>query len=620
MKKTTILTAAFACFYIGAWAQSNEQNESIAEVEYQQNVKFAVTPPIRDIAQNFLHLTEDQLWGKHADTLGPHKRPRPEAVNANALPHGMDPVAQLNMGTGNMRAPLSNFNGQGGGFPPDPSGAAGPNHYVQAVNTSYRVYHKDGSTSGLPPALPLNSLWPGSSNDGDPIVMYDKHAERWVITQFQVSGNKILFAVSQSSDPLGSYYTYEYSMTSFPDYPKYSVWSDGYYMTSNSSSQSAVVFDRQKMLVGDPTAGSIRLNFSGAVFQFKSVLPADADGVLPPYGTPNYMFHIQDDSWNGVSFDHIKVFKFQTDWDTPSNSSVTVSQSLPTQPFNSTLAGFSWNDIPQPGTNQRLDGIATVLNYRAQYMRWTGYNTVMLCHVVDVNNATGIANKRAGIRWYELRQAGDDGDWEIYQQGTYAPGNEHRWMASIAMDKYGDIAMAYCISSSSVFPSIAYTGRYSWGELGTMTQAEFYAVEGTGSQTAENRYGDYTHMSLDPEDQSIFWFTGEYLGNNGIRRTRIFSFRMGDLVEVQQHIIDQLDWQIKTLEGAFDVVVVGLPEGENVQLDLFDAMGRLIETNLFTVTDGQVGKVFDVSSLAAGTYMIRLGNEGFQDVKKVIKK
>jgi len=620
MKKNQILTAVFAVISIGVIAQSNEGGENIAEVEYQQNIKFSVTPPLREIAPQFAHITEEEMWSKHADTLGPLRRPRPEVVNANALPYGQDPVAQTQMGSGTMRAPLTNFNGQGGAFPPDPTGAAGLDHYVQAVNVSYRIYNKDGSTSGLPPSLPLSSLWPTNTGDGDPIVMYDKHADRWVITQFQVSGNKILFAVSQTPDPTGSYYTYEYSMTSFPDYPKYSVWSDGYYMTSNSSSQSAVVFDRQKMLVGDPTAGSIRLNFPpGVSFQFKSVLPADADGVLPPYGTPNYMFHIQDDSWNGVSFDHIKVFKFQANWDNPGSSSVTISQSIPTAPFNANFTQ-SWNDIPQPGTSQRLDAIATVLNYRAQYMRWTGYNTIMLCHVVDVNNASGISNKRAGIRWYELRQYGDDAEWEIYQQGTYAPGNEHRWMASIAMDKYGDIAMAYCISSSTLFPSIAYTGRYSWGALGTMTQAEFFAVQGTGSQTGGNRYGDYTHMSLDPEDQSIFWFTGQYLGNSGQRRTRIFSFRMGDLVEVQQHLIDQLDWQIKTLDGAFDVLVVGLPEGETVQLDLFDAMGRLIETNVFQVIDGQVGKVFDVSNLPVGTYMIRLGNENFQDVKKVIKK
>jgi hypothetical protein len=622
MKKTILASSAILLFFGNYVAQENEANENVAEVEFIKNIKFATTPPLRDLAQEYMHLTEADLFSKHADTNGPSKRPRPEVVNQNALPNGADPVAQLTMGTRASGQTLVNFNGLGGGFPPDPSGAAGLDHYVQAVNTAYRVWNKDGTpVSGQPPSgFPLNNLWPGAANDGDPIVMYDKHADRWVITQFQTSGNKILFAISQTTDPLGSYYTYEYTFSQFPDYPKYSIWSDGYYMTANTWTQNVAVFDREKMLDGDPDAGVIKLNFpSGVAYQFRSVLPADADGTLPPYGTPNYLFHIQDDSWQGVSFDHIKVFKFQTDWDTPSNSTVTISQSIPTEPFNANFTQ-SWNDIPQPGTTQRIDAIATVLNYRAQYMRWTGYNTVMLCHVVDVNNASGIASKRAGVRWYELRQYGEDAEWEIYQQGTYAPGNEHRWLASIAMDKYGDIAMAYSIGSSTMYPSLAFTGRYSWGAPGEMTQAEFMAVEGTGSQTGGNRYGDYAHMSLDPADQSIFWYTGEYLGSNGARRTRIFSFRIGNLVDVAEHIIDQLDWQIKTLDGSFDVLVTGLPEGEQVQLDLFDAMGRLIETNQFTATSGQVARVFNVANLATGTYMIRIGNEGFQDVKKVIKK
>jgi hypothetical protein len=244
----------------------------------------------------------------------------------------------------------------------------------------------------------------------------------------------------------------------------------------------------------------------------------------------------------------------------------------------------------------------------------------MLCHVVDVNNASNINAKRAGIRWYELRQYGDEAEWEIYQQGTYAPGNEHRWLGSIAMDKYGDIAMAYSISSNTMYPSLGFTGRYSWGTLGEMTQAEFIAVEGTGSQTTGNRYGDYAHMCLDAADQSVFWYTGQYLGNNGSRRTRIFSFRMGDLVGGAEHLIDRLNWEIKTLENGFDVVVAGLPEGQEVQLDLFDAMGKLIQTNKFTVVNGSVGKFFDTAALPKGVYMIRMGNEDFQDVKKVIKE
>jgi hypothetical protein len=296
----------------------------------------------------------------------------------------------------------------------------------------------------------------------------------------------------------------------------------------------------------------------------------------------------------------------------------TIAQSIPTAPFNANFTS-SWNDIPQPGTTQRIDAIATILNYRAQYMRWTGYNTVMLCHVVDVNNASGISNKRAGIRWYELRQNGDDEDWYIHQQGTYAPGDEHRFMGSIAMDRYGNIGLAYCMSSSTMYPSIGFTGRYSWGNLGEMTQAEFIAVEGTGSQTGGNRYGDYAHMTLDPEDQSIFWHTAQYLGNNGSRRTRIFSFKMSTLVGDAEHILDKLDWSIKTLEDKFDVVITGLPGGESVQLDLFDAQGRIVESNAYVVTEGAVAHVFEVANLAPGAYLIRLGNENFQDVKKIIK-
>jgi hypothetical protein len=536
----------------------------------------------------------------------------------DALPVGSDPVAQFEMGTRvPTRAADPNINGMGGAFPPDPTGAAGKDYYVQAVNTSYRIFNKDGSPAF--PALSLSSLWPGSTNDGDPIVMYDRHADRWVITQFQQSGNKILFAVSETDDPMGSYYTYEYSFPSFPDYPKYSIWSDGYYMTSNTGSSNVVVFDREKMLAGDPTAGRISLSFPpGVSYFFRSVLPADADGELPPYGTPNYMFHLQDDAWSGVSYDHIIVFKFQTDWTNPTNSSITISQRIETEPFNAVF-NQQWNDIPQPGTSQRLDAIAGVFNYRAQYMRWVNYNTIMLCNVVDVNNASSISNKRAGIRWYELRQYGNDADWEIFQQGTYAPaGSDHRWLGSIAMDANGHIGMAYSIGGSNRFASLAYTGRYNWDEPGVMTRAELIAVDGEGFQTGGNRFGDYSHMSLDPADPTRFWYTGEYLGSNGLRRTRIFSFTVDDIVGVNENILDKLEWIIKNTSESIEVLVTGVPDNEDIHIDLFDASGREIEMNIVKSQQGQIEKLFSTNNLSSGTYLIRIGNDSFQDVKKVV--
>jgi hypothetical protein len=605
-----VVVVAFQAF---STAQSNEQvNDTIpAVVEFKQNDKFYKTPPLRDIA---VILDEQQYQPKEGNAW--ERRPRQAEVNPDALPYGMDPVAQTEMGTRANRTAEVNFNGMNGAFPPDPSGAAGNEYYVQAVNTSYRVYNKDGSPAY--PQMGLATLWPGSTNDGDPIVMYDRHADRWVITQFQQSGNKILFAVSETEDPLGSYYTYEYGFNQFPDYPKYSIWSDGYYMTANMSSNNVVVFDRQKMLAGDPTAGRIAMSFpSGVSYTFRSVLPADADGELPPYGTPNYLFHVQDDSWNGVTYDHIIVFKFQANWTTPASSTVTISQRIPTAPFNANFTA-QWNDIPQPGTSQRLDAIAGVMNYRAQYMRWVNYNTMMLCHVVDVNNAGSISNKRAGIRWYELRQYGNDAEWQIHQQGTFAPGTDHRWLGSIAMDAHGHIGMGYSIAGPNRFASLAYTGRFAWDPLGQMTLQELIAVDGQSAQTTGNRFGDYAHLSLDPADPTVMWYTGEYLGASQARRTRVFSFRVPSLMGEHENILDKLEWSLIQQTGFLDVAVNGVPDNEDIRIDLFDMNGKELSGHVVRSEYAKVSAQFPTSGLATGTYLVRIGNNSFQDVKKVV--
>ncbi len=179
-------------------------------------------------------------------------------------------------------------------FLPDPTGAAGPDRYVQAVNTAFRVYQKTGTPDGI--SSSLSSLWSGSDNLGDPIVMYDRHADRWFISQFNSGPNRMLLAVSETPDPRGAYFTYEYTFSQFPDYPKFSIWWDGYYMTSNSN-KTAVVFERSRMLTGDPTARMIALSAPSVINSgFTSVLPADADGDLPPTGTPCYFFNIEDNT------------------------------------------------------------------------------------------------------------------------------------------------------------------------------------------------------------------------------------------------------------------------------------------------------------------------------------
>jgi hypothetical protein len=591
----------------GIFISFSQTDFSTNEVTFKKGNFLGVSIPLKD-----LPVADESVEPSHNEGEIKENRKRPEAVNPNALPLTIDPILQDKYGSTPTKAPIRNWDGLAGSFPPDPSGAAGPNHYVQAVNTRYRVYAKDGTP--ITSSLNLSSLWAGSANDGDPIVMYDRHADRWVITQFQVSNNQILFAVSTTADPTGTYYTYSYSFSAFPDYPKFSIWSDGYYMTSNSGSKNAVAYDRAKMLVGDPTASMIALNLPSMSTQygFKSVLPADADGTLPPYGTPMYMFYFQDDSWNNVSTDMIKILKMQVNWTTPASSSISVHQTLYPSAFNSVFTN-TWDDITQKNSSQKLDAVASVFNYRAQYMRWSGFNSVVLCNAVDVNGSN-----KAGIRWYELRQDEATAQFSVFQEGTYSPADgDSRWLGSIAMDNQKNIGLGYCISGTNSFPSIGYTGRYSWHALGQMTLQETVAIAGVAAQSGGNRYGDYSQMSLDP-DGKTFWFTGEYIGTSGARKTRIFSFSLQDILESPQNMLDQSEMLVYQNGSDLNVELNNLTTEGNFTIELFDLAGRTLRSYRISTSNGSMEHVFNISDLPKTTYLIRIGNSEVQRVQKIV--
>lgn len=524
-----------------------------------------------------------------------------------------DPVLQTNPTFRANRAPLLSFNGQSGsGYPPDPSGAAGPNHYVQAVNTVYRVYNKSGN--GVAGPFNLSSLWSGSNNLGDPIVMYDRHADRWFISQFNQNPNRILIAISQTNDPTGAYYAYSFTMSSFPDYPKYSVWWDGYYMSSNSSN-TAVVFEREKMLAGDASAQMIALSLPNQRHGgFRGALPSDADGDLPPNGTPCYFYNLSDNGFGGGAIDQIQVWNMVTNWSLPSATQVVASTPVAVDAFDAVFTG-GFANISQPGTTQRLDVIQGVLMFRAQHRTWTGYNTMVLTHAVD------LGSNRSGIRWYELRDA-NNGVWQVYQSGTWAPDNTaSRWMSSAAMDDQGNIGMAYsiCDASNTMYPSIAYTGRLGSDALGDMSYHEQFAVNGTASQKNIDRFGDYAHLCMDP-DGKTFWYTGEYIGgsNNGTPRTRIFKFSIEDEAGVSNPYYSDLSLLAYVKDNQLVVRAEGINGNDDVQLDLVTMFGQTVQQKLdLSVIDGQLENSFAIDQLAAGTYFVRVGNKNFQKVVKV---
>lgn len=426
-----------------------------------------------------------------------------------------------------------NFAGQGfnGVEPPDPVGEVGPGLYVQMLNapagTGVTFYDtSDGSVVAGP--FTLGDLGSGNcaSGFGDPIAVYDTQADRWVLTEFAFEGffgGVACVYVSRTPDPItGGWHAYEFDTPEFPDYPKYGVWSDAYYMTSNETQPAVYAFDRENMLAGRTARPFQRLTATIlAGFGFQALTPADLDGrTPPPPGSPAYLARHRDDEAhnfdNDPDVDFIEVWQFIVDWDDPSNSTLSLFESLDVAEFDSSLCGlFTFSCIQQPG-GADLDPLREVVMWRLAYRNLGSHESLAGNFVTDVTGSDD-----AGIRWFELRRSG--GPWSLYQEGTYAPTAVNRWMASGALDNQGNFAIGYNASSTSIFPGLRYTGRLESDPLGTLPEPEAVLVAGGGSNPG-NRYGDYNAMSIDPTDDCTFWFTGEYNPSSNWA-TRIGSLR-----------------------------------------------------------------------------------------------
>ncbi len=438
---------------------------------------------------------------------------------------GFDPLVQTEAP---LYGPLDleeNFDGiniaqAGGSIPPDPSGAVGPDHYVTAVNLRLRIFDKAGTSLAGP--INLNTVF-GIGGNGDPIVMYDQLADRFFVSQFRTANNALLIAVSTTADPTGSYYVYQYPLSTFPDYPHYAVWPNAYFLTANKGGQTTYAFDREIMLSGGEDPALVGFSLPGVVRNPNTVFspePANLLGRVSPTDAPGYIVYLQDDAWTGVNNDHLKIWTLDIDFD--GTSSISAPVEIPVQPFDSFFSPFGSGDFSQPGTNQRIDGIGGVISYMANFRSFDGYNSLL------VNFNSDIGSQLGGIRWIELRNV-DNGPFSVFQEGTYALGDDlNRFMGSMSIDKDGNFGLAYNVSSSSVFPGLRFTGRMADDPMGLMTIAETTIIEGEGGVGTFNRFGDYSQMTMDIDNRT-FWFTGEYMGDsNNFWKTRITSFTLGD--------------------------------------------------------------------------------------------
>ncbi|MFZ1552287.1 MAG: carboxypeptidase regulatory-like domain-containing protein [Anaerolineae bacterium] len=456
------------------------------------------------------------------------------------------------VGAERLPGPLRSFEGIGNVdrlLPPDTNGDVGPNHYVQFVNISFAVFSKNGDLLFGP--VNEATLFAGFGtgceqyDSGDPIALYDHLADRWLLS-YMAWPNALpgdvyqCIAISQSGDPLGAWHRYAFLVKrdKFNDYPKLGVWPDAYYMTANLFTNISFAgagvwaFERLQMLQGLP-ARLVHFDLASVNPDFGGILPADLDGPPPPAGTPGYFAEVDDAGWIGPQ-DALRLWEFHVDWTAPSSS--TFGQAgqpnliLPTAAWTPLpCVGVTRNCIPQPGAGDDayLDAIGDRLMHRLVYRNFGDHATLLANHTVDAGNG------RAGIRWYELRRTASA--WEIYQQGTYAGdwsgSTAHRWMASMAMDGQGNLAIGYTASSPTVYPSVRYIGRRAEDPLNTLPRLETSFMEGGGSQASESsRWGDYSMMSVDPTDDCTLWYTSEYYpATTGYEwHTRIGAFQFAD--------------------------------------------------------------------------------------------
>ncbi len=553
-----VATAAVAALStVPAPAPAATDDRADLRPQFSDAVAFDVSPRLSELAQlptrqdATVHLRQDR-----GPVTADHGVPRDDAVQ-QTLPTTTAPVSTVANFEGLSNA--DNFAVHGFRVnPPDTVGDVGPNHYVEMTNLVFDVYTKSG-TSLLGPTS-IGAIWEGFAVDdctdpaGDPIVVYDQFANRWVLSQFTTRGfddpalpfyNCV--AVSTTGDPTGSYYRYAFSTgRNFPDYPKYGVWRDTYAITTREFGPAGAYgigvygLEKNKMIAGQP-ARSVSYFIDGKDPRLlplvgDGLLPADVDGRHQPrLDAPIPLVGTQDDGARyGATVDAVNIWDFMVKWRSTPISSLTFAAQLPTASFDSIFpcAPTSRDCLPQPGVTDRAQYL-DILSYRQRPTWRLAYRNFAEHETMVTNQSVEARPGVAGVRWYEIRR--EDGAYSIFQQGTFAPEDGvHRWMGSVAQDKRGNIGLGYSVvNGTDVFPGIRFTGRLAGDPAGTMTVPEGVIQAGTGVQTTTNsRWGDYTSMNVDPIDDCTFWYTNEYYTAEGQAsspagwQTRIASFRL----------------------------------------------------------------------------------------------
>ena len=331
----------------------------------------------------------------------------------------------------------------------------------------------------------------------------------------------ICYAVSTTSDPLGPYYRYAFERPLFPDYPRPAVWPDGYYTPTSTGDdviqKHVCVVDRVSMLKGLPATEQCVV-IDGVNF----LNTADVDGPdAPPPGAPNIVMaaggtQLKDD----LDDDAVFAWSLHVDWADPSKTKMEGSQRIAVAPYHYLCGGQLTNCVSQPGTDRKLDAQGDKIMPRLVYRRFGGHESIVAVHSIDTAAGGG------GVRWYEFRLDRQRVP-QVHQQGTYAPDGFYRWMASPAIDRFGNIGIGYSFGGTPHFAGQRFAGRVAADPPGQLTMRETILAEGEASQSTTMRWEDYTQTAIDPSDDCTVWYVGDYLKKDATSyTTRIGAFRM----------------------------------------------------------------------------------------------
>lgn len=511
-------------------------------------------PPRRDKFQNFVERWERE----NKDQINPLV----PGAGAAGLAAFVDPLLAFNSAQAPLLMPSPEFTFEGVNaadrqsvfgnlvMPPDTQGDVGPNHYISMVNGPVGIFNKATGTLATP-LFRLSSLFVSlpadnvcrTTDNGDPVVMYDSLADRWILSQFGFVSNAAppwfeCIAISQTADPTGAWYTYAFrtpDIGTFPDYPKLGVWTDAYYMTDHQNGflpppgaagggTGFFAFNRDKMLAGDPSADFIY--FNRPTPGEGGILPSDIDGISPPpVGTSQMLFRYTADEFGGGFTDAILPYEFVPNFANPGASTLTVLAPIPVAAFDARQPSGR-ADIEQPApalATQNLDSLNDRAMFQTSYhnlgTQAAPVNSYTITWGVNVSGAgagTLVATTfTSGLRWTELRRTG--AVLSVRDQGTQAAGDvngatgTNLFMPHIAQDRDGNIALGYSVSGINAFPSIAWAGRTGAATASTLNEGEAVMFAGSGVQQQTNsRWGDYSSMSVDPSDSCTFYYHQEY--------------------------------------------------------------------------------------------------------------